>query len=174
MSLLHHYYFIITSLLHITTSIIKYYYVLLRHYYVIIMSLLHIFTSIFTYYYVLLRHYYIVIAYYYHVKLVSQDVVLPITHTARTTSKSNLCSTAPSSPWSCQWAALWKLWASRSCTRPHPRPFCMWASPPMGGGAPRRALDAPVPPRELYSDHPTPAPQAHEHRVSTWAGTCSR
>ena len=39
-----------------------------------------------------------------------------ITRTARTTSKSNPCSTAPSSSWSCPGAALWKLWACRSPT----------------------------------------------------------
>ena len=32
-------------------------------------------------------------------------------------------------------AALWKLWACKSCTSPHPRPFCMWASSPMCWGA---------------------------------------
>ena len=37
-----------------------------------------------------------------------------------------------------------------------------------------RALDAPVPPRQLYSDHLTPAPPAQERQVSTWAGRCSR
>ena len=41
-----------------------------------------------------------------------------------------------------------------------------------------RALDAPVPqelpPRPLYSDHPTPAPPAPERQVSTWACRCTR
>ena len=37
-----------------------------------------------------------------------------------------------------------------------------------------RALDAPVPPRQLYSDHPTPAPPAQERQVSTWACRCTR
>ena len=37
-----------------------------------------------------------------------------------------------------------------------------------------RALDVPVPPRQLYSDHPTQAPPAQERQVSTWAGRCSR
>ena len=94
----------------------------------------------------------------------------PITCTARTTSKSNSCSTAPSSPWSCQWAALWTLWACRSCTHPHPRPFCLWPRRQCAGA---RALDVPVPPRQLYSDHPTPAPPAPERQVSTSAGRCS-
>ena len=94
----------------------------------------------------------------------------PITRTARTTSKSNSCSTAPSSPWSCQWAALWTLWACRSCTHPHPRPFCMWPRRQCAGA---RALDVPVPPRQLYSDHPTPDPPVPERQVSTSAGRCS-
>ena len=37
-----------------------------------------------------------------------------------------------------------------------------------------RAVDAPVPPRQLYSDHPIPAPPASESQVSTWAGRFSR
>ena len=37
-----------------------------------------------------------------------------------------------------------------------------------------RALDASVPPRQLYSNHPTPAPPAQERQVSTWAGRWSR
>ena len=83
----------------------------------------------------------------------------PITPTARTTSESNSCSTAPSSPWSCPGAALWKLWACRSCMSPHSRQFCVWASaPPRRRCAGARALDSPLPPRQLYSDHPTPLP----------------
>ena len=31
-----------------------------------------------------------------------------------------------------------------------------------------------IPPRQLYSDHPTPAPPAPGRQVSTWAGRCSR
>ena len=42
----------------------------------------------------------------------------------------------------------------------------------LGPGA--RALDAPLPPRQLYSDHPTPAPPAQGRQFSTWAGRCSR
>ena len=53
----------------------------------------------------------------------------------RTTSKFNSCSTSSSSPWSCQGEALWKLWASRSCTSPHPHPSSMWASQLMCWGA---------------------------------------
>ena len=71
----------------------------------------------------------------------------PITRAARTTSKSNSCSTAPSSPWTCQGAALWKLWACRGCTRP---------------GA--RALDAPVPMFLVGNYTPTIPHQLYQHR----------
>ena len=46
-----------------------------------------------------------------------------ITRMAWTTPKF----TAPSSPWFCPEAALWKLRACRSCTSPGPRPPSMWA-----------------------------------------------
>ena len=60
--------------------------------------------------------------------------------------------------------------AVRTVTHPHPRPFCLWPRRQCAGA---RALDVPVPPRQLYSDHPTPAPPASERQVSTSAGRCS-
>ena len=46
-----------------------------------------------------------------------------------------------------------------SCMSPHSRQFCVWASaPPRRRCAGARALDSPLPPRQLYSDHPTPLP----------------
>ena len=59
------------------------------------------------------------------------------------------------------------LWPRRECRRGH----CLWPRRQCAGA---RALDAPVPPRQLYSDYPTPAPPAPERQVSTYAGRCSR
>ena len=48
-----------------------------------------------------------------------------IIRTAQTTSKSNSCSTAPSSPWSCPGAALWKLWRAEAVRAPtHAHSVC--------------------------------------------------
>ena len=95
----------------------------------------------------------------------------PITRTARTTSKSNSCSTAPSSLTrvlqhlrahdpanGLPYGSYGRAEAVRALTHAHSvcGPRRQWA----------RALDAPVPPRPLYSDHPTPAPPAQYRQVS--------
>ena len=101
----------------------------------------------------------------------------PTTRTARTTSRSNSCSTAPSSPWSCQGAALWKLWACRGCTSPHPRPL---KGPILYVGLLADVLGrVPLLPLFLLGNStPTIPHQLRQHRGARfphqWAGRCSR
>ena len=103
----------------------------------------------------------------------------PITRMARTTSRSNSCSTVPSSPWSCPGAALWKLGVQKLYA-PSPTPILyVGLAANVLGRVPLMPLCRPgllgnSGAWQLYSDHPTPAPPAPERQVSTSAGRCSR
>ena len=62
----------------------------------------------------------------------------------QTTSKFNSCSTAPSSPWTCPGAALWKLWACTAVQKlyePSPTPIlCVGLATNVLGRVPVRHL----------------------------------
>ena len=92
--------------------------------------------------------------------------VLPCRHASPTRVLQHLRVHGHANGW--PYGSYGRAEAARALTHAHsvcgPRRQCAGA----------RALDAPVPPKQLYSDHPTPAPPAPERQVSTWAGRCKR